>query len=284
MARPHIDFVQSQALPWRQGLYGDARPETESKILSIDEESGESSVLVRYPANWSRTTREHLLADEELFVLDGSLEINGINYSKHCYAHLPAGYSRYATSSKDGAVVLTFFSAEPRAAVGEAPEGLYDETRLVKFISTFDSELSHDFTVLGSPAFPGLAAAAFIQFRKDPYSHEQTWLLCSNPLSKTGVLETHPVVEELFQVSGEKASGTGRMGTGGYFWRPPGIEHGPIGTRTGSIGLFRTKGGPLSADIESVEGPFDWNPPQRAALPPALEKYRPDGNPPHVPY
>lgn len=277
MARPHIDFLQSQALPWRHGLYGGGRPDVETKILSFDKENGDSSLLVRYPTGWSQAEPGHLLADEELFVLDGALEINGIAYTKHCYAHLPAGYLRRTASSEGGTVLLTFFSAEPRMAAGEAPNGLYDESRLVEYVSTFESELSSDFTVLGAPAAPELASSAFILFREDPYDHDQTWLLCTKPLSKLGIIEVHPVVEELYQVSGEKASGRGLMGPGGYFWRPPGIAHGPIGTRTGSMGLFRSKGGPLRTDVAIAKGQFDWTPPMRAALPPDLEKYRPDG-------
>ena len=36
MARPHIEFVQSQVLPFRKGLYGGSRPDVEMRILSID--------------------------------------------------------------------------------------------------------------------------------------------------------------------------------------------------------------------------------------------------------
>ena len=75
MGRPHIEFIQSQALAWApspwQGLYGD----TEVKVLSRDEGSGETSNLIRYPAGWSRTDPEYLAVDEELYVLGGELTI-----------------------------------------------------------------------------------------------------------------------------------------------------------------------------------------------------------------
>ena len=35
MSRPHTVFIQSQALPWRKGLYGGGRPKVKCKILSI---------------------------------------------------------------------------------------------------------------------------------------------------------------------------------------------------------------------------------------------------------
>ena len=36
MARPHIEFIQSQVLPFSRGLYGGARPDVEVRTLSLD--------------------------------------------------------------------------------------------------------------------------------------------------------------------------------------------------------------------------------------------------------
>ena len=100
MPRPHIEFIQSQALPWARGLYGGARPDVETKILSIDSINAESSALIRYPKGWKQGRAEHLLADEEILVLDGAIEIAGVEYGRHCYAYLPAGYLRPSASWK----------------------------------------------------------------------------------------------------------------------------------------------------------------------------------------
>ena len=41
MGRPHIEYIQAQALPWQRGLNGgSARPDVESKILSLDSDDG----------------------------------------------------------------------------------------------------------------------------------------------------------------------------------------------------------------------------------------------------
>ena len=207
MGRPHIEFVQSQALPWAPSPWPGYYAGTEIKVLSRDVGSGEASLLVRYPAGWSRDGAEHLSVDEELFVLGGSLDINGVTYSDQCYAHLPVGFPRASVSASDGPVVLTFVSGDPKTESGAPAPGLYDEARLVERIDALTSPLSDDFRVLGveptDDIADGLTAAAFLLFREDPYSHEQTWILCARPLWQGGVEEIHPVVEEMYLVAGE---------------------------------------------------------------------------------
>src|SRR6185312_16385121 len=114
--RPHIDFVQAQNLPWQSADIVD-RPSLSLKLLSQDLESGALSVLLRYPAGWSATD-EWLDADEEFFVLDGALEINGRVYHDHTYANLPSGTVRNSASSPIGAVILAFFSKAVRVHRG----------------------------------------------------------------------------------------------------------------------------------------------------------------------
>ena len=36
MARPHIEFIQAQALPWDASVYRDFRPGADAKVLSPD--------------------------------------------------------------------------------------------------------------------------------------------------------------------------------------------------------------------------------------------------------
>ena len=146
MARPHIEFIQSQALPWRDDVFGGRFDGASVKVLSEDEETGAASTMVRYPAGWSRGGPEHLDADEELLVLDGDLEINGVDYTELCYAHLPAGHTRRSAASKGGAIVLTFVSGTPATIVGEGPG---DAGRLVEKVDTLGTKLDTSLRELG---------------------------------------------------------------------------------------------------------------------------------------
>lgn len=270
MGRPFIEFVQTQALPWQNGLHGQAASGVRSKVLSIDEESGASSLLVEYPAGWSAGTDGatfHLDADEEFLVLHGELVLDGTRYGKYSYAHLPRGTTRVRAASETGAVVLTFYSGEPRKADGTAAPGVLDERRLVTHVDGFAGEWGGNF----HPKFPAGAGRKFL--RRDPVDGEETWLLGTMPLRSGRRPEKHPVVEEMYLLSGELVGPLGVMQVGCYFWRPPEEWHGPFGSPTGNLMLFRTKGGPLSTVYTEHEVDFTWTPEHRPVLPPELREY-----------
>ena len=276
MSRPHTEFIQSQALPWQASPYGGRFAGTQIKVLSRDADSGAASLLVRYPAGFIRSSPEYLTADEEFFVLDGSLTLNGSQYSQMCYAHLPAGYGR-GDSHSDGAVVLTFISAEPETHAGAAPDGLYDPARLVQRVDVLNTPLSVDLRTLDvdqtQEIVESFSAFAHILFREDPITHDQTWLLSARPLWQGNVIEIHPVVEEMYLVAGDMAGERGLMKAGAYFWRPPGLRHGPFGSKTGNLMFFRTQGGPLRTEFEPAADVFSWNPEHRPVLPDALRPF-----------
>jgi len=269
MARPHVDFIPAQVVPWQAGLYGGARPDVAQRVLSMDDDSGESSLMVRYPAGWHRDEPEALDVDEEFLVLDGAIEIGGQHYGKLDYAHLPPGYSRDSAHSAGGAVVLTFFSGEPHAR--SAPAG-FDETRLVRHI---DVRRMTGRVGARSGMFDGIRSVGTNHklLRDDPLSGELTWIIGMPAAWVLDQMETHPVNEEEFAISGDLAGPRGVMRPGAYFWRPPGIQHGPFGTVGGALHLVRSKGGPLTTELEEKPGPFNWDPAYDPVLPSAYQDF-----------
>lgn len=268
MARPHIEFIQAQAVGWR--TLGDtaSRPGTTAKPLSYDSDSKAVTQIVRYPTGWSLDQEHYLFCDEEFYVLSGTIVINGESYGEGDYAYLPAGYPRHAMISESGADVMTFFEGPHKRVAGPAPKGFYDDTNLVERIPTKSVKW-------GSATDPKVMAPGVkrLGLRKDPVTGDTTWLLDIDETGMTGEvnrLETHPVVEEVFILSGEMHMPMGVLKKGAYFWRPPGIPHGPVGTKTGSLGLFRCKGGPLTTDWSEDPHPVQWNAPYEPFLPEAI--------------
>jgi hypothetical protein len=260
VSRGFIEFVQAQTIPWSRGLYGGARTDVEVRFLSLDDETGASSTLVRYAPGWEQQEPERLAADEELLVLSGELVVGDEHFRPFDYAFWPAGYERPSMSSGPGAVAVTFFSTEPsRCDLGMDDRG---EACLVEHLSP----LSQPWTGNFHPEFPPGAGRRFL--RQDPFTGEQTWLLGTLPLRSGAKPERHPVVEELVLLSGTLVGPLGTMLPGAYFWRPPEEWHGPFGTMTGNIELFRTIGGPLTTTYdEPLPGDFAWDPPYRPILP-----------------
>ncbi|NKC29815.1 cupin domain-containing protein [Falsiroseomonas selenitidurans] len=261
MARPHIEWIQAQALPWQDDAIAD-RPGAAAKILSQDAASGAVSCLLRYPPGHARPAGT-LAADEEIWVLEGGLEIDGQAYRQHSYAHLPAGMPRSGLSSEGGAVVLSFFSAAPEPG----PEG-FDERRLVRHLSATDNVWDGDFAAMGLESMA--ATARMRTLRQDPVSGEVTYLTCTMPFRQGARSERHPVVQEFFLLSGELAGDFGVMQAGAYCWRPPMIKHAPYGSWTGTVLLFRSQGGPQSTLWEDPDQPFTWTPVHKPVLPPGL--------------
>jgi hypothetical protein len=260
MGRPFIEFIQAQVLPWRsRSLPG--RDGLQVRELSADAGTGACSLLLRYPPGWRSEEAGALAVDEELLVLAGDLTVGARTHRRYGYAHLPAGYPRGAMSSRRGAVALTFFSGEPVAA---GPDTGWDAARLVAWLSAFDGEWTANF----HPRFPPGAGRKFL--RQDPYTQEQTWVLGTMPLRWGRRPEKHPVVEEMYLLAGELAGHVGVMRAGAYFWRPPEEWHGPFGSPTGNLMLFRTIGGPLSTVYTEHDVDLRWEPEHRPILPPHL--------------
>lgn len=258
MARPHIEFVQSQALPWREDALPAIRPGVAAKTLSADDETGACSLLLRVPAGFALAAPQALDADEEFLVLDGDIVVNGTRFGPYGYAHLPAGFRRDTLISAEGAVLLAFFSRTPQAAA----EAAFDPARLVTIADARTVPYTGNF----HPEFPP-GAGRKVLFN-DPLTQDQSWILGTLGLRWAERSEVHPVVEEMYLLAGEVHGDRGLMRPGAYFWRPPHVAHGPYGSLTGNIYFFRTKGGPLSTTYVDATRPFRWWPEHEPILPP----------------
>lgn len=264
MARPWIEFVQSQLIPWGNHPIAALRPGVEAKVLSADEGSGACSVLLRYPAGFSAAAAT-LAVDEELLVLEGALEVGGEIHGEFSYAHLPAGYAAGGWRSEGGAVALAFYSGRPAASVDPIE---FDSRRLVRRLDAFQVPYTGNF----HPQFPP-GAGRKILFQ-DPLTQDTSWLLGTLPMRWAERAEVHPTVEEMYLLAGEVHGNRGIMRPGAYFWRPAAKPHGPYGTQTGNLYFFRTKGGGLSTEYVEPEKPFRWWPGYDPVLPPEMQAYR----------
>lgn len=259
MARPRIEFVQSQNLPWDGAPVAAIRPGVEARVLSRDSETGACSLVLRYPEGYSAPAGQRLAVDEEFLVIEGALHEDDHAYGHMGFAHLPAGHARGALSVPRGAIVVTFFSGTPRPADAETPAP--DPARLVDRVDGMRLPYTGNF----HPEFPPGAGRRMLY--EDPVTRDQTWLLGTMGLRWAERAERHPVVEEMYLLAGEVHGNLGVMRPGAYFWRPPHVPHGPYGSLTGNIYLFRTKGGPLSTEYEDSPVPFHWWPEHAPVLP-----------------
>jgi len=234
MGRPHIEFIQALAVEPREladGPFAGAR----ERLLSEDPDSGALTATVATPAGWSGQVGG---SDRpvELFVLRGALELDGRPLTTGCYAHLPAGGAAHRLAGE--ADLLAMVDA-PAARSDEPPQ--ITDTNEMRWVAS---------AIAAVP--PGLVNK---RLRQDPASGERTWLAACVPGWMEERAEIHPTVEEALMLSGDLLLGTrGAMTPGCYFWRPPMVPHGPMYSRAGAQFFFRTKGGTLEVDYETVPG------------------------------
>jgi anti-sigma factor ChrR (cupin superfamily) len=85
----------------------------EIKMLYTDPDSGAPHAVIRYPAGLNAPAHRHNCA-HTIFVLEGTLLINGSRYGSGTYAHFPKGESMIHTTPDDSTcTMLFFFEKEP---------------------------------------------------------------------------------------------------------------------------------------------------------------------------
>lgn len=266
--RPHIEFIQAQLIPWRRIGHNAARPDAEYKFLSRDEETGACSAIIRYPPGWRREGDNRINAAEEFYVLDGELIVDDMTFSHDCYGYFPERYPHRSMSTPLGAVVLTFFDSEPSTCV-DVQQSDREPIRIDALHMPWDMSLND----------PKLAHLGISRkdLRTDPDTGERTFLSMvlphSEPPGLEGPQESHPVVEEAYIISGSLTGPHGTMAPGAYFWRPPGIPHGPFGTRWGCVSLIRFVGGKHVNEWSETKAPFSFNAPYNPVLPDELSSF-----------
>lgn len=115
-ARGYIPRLPSAALPWQDTT--DARAGlaagTALRVLSRDPADGAMTCLWRIPPGWSQPTPFALAADEELFLLEGSLDEDTQHLRRGSYRFRPRGHRHPPLASREGALLLAMWSAVPR--------------------------------------------------------------------------------------------------------------------------------------------------------------------------
>ena len=86
MARPHIEFVQCQNIPW-----ADVGGGVQVKRLNADPDSTAATLIQRCSPGWTSSVGAQDAYAQELFVLDGALDVDGRRYGRHSYLFRPGG-------------------------------------------------------------------------------------------------------------------------------------------------------------------------------------------------
>jgi len=274
MARPHVEYLQTQSLAWQPSPWAHLTG-CHVKTLSRDPVNGAASLLVRFPAGWQNTSPGYLSTSEEVFVLEGALDLGGRRWGQDCYGWFPPGTVHSSRGAPDGAVALLFYDAEPSWTLGHGfAEGNAAGNGTTVFADAYEMPWK---PIEMRPTQDGWGANEKI-LRGRPGDDEMTLLVAfpahMHPDQWVGPQELHACTEELFLLSGDCLSNIGQMFPGAYFWRPAGIGHGPYGSRGGNLALLRTHGAPLTMSWTSHEVALARSPEYQPVLPRELNSLR----------
>ncbi len=239
MARPHIEpYVESNA-EYKQFDLPDFSSGSQYKVLSMDSETGACSLKMRFDAGYRREPGMSY-SDAELFILEGRVQIGERTYSRGHYFFIPAGIAMPEMHSPEGFEALVFYN-DGQPSFIESDQ--HHELALTEAFVSTNAYL--DAPWLGvARRNPGVASGFAVKsLRMNPVTKANTFLYAAIPEFIQDNISYHDCAEEAYHIHGDCfMMQFGELPTGGYFWRPPYINHGCFSSRQGCIALARIDG------------------------------------------
>jgi len=236
MARPHIEPYVELDVPWKKMTLPGFAKGMRYKVLSLDDETGACSLKVLYEPGY-RLPPGMSYAEMELFVLNGSIQVGDKVHGPGSYFCVPAGVTLPAFSSPRGAQVLQYYNyAEPSFVASDSDHRDAERSRLTIVNAYEGMQWS------STNFFPATAPGCLVKvLRFDPRTHAFTFLYCMTPNFWQDNISYHDCAEESYHIWGTSwMMQFGDLPTGGYFWRPPYINHGAFACKLGTLALGRT--------------------------------------------
>lgn len=239
MARPHIepyvelnDAYKPFALPgFPAGSY--------YKVLSLDDDTGACSLKMRFDAGYRREPGLSY-SDSEMFILEGRVRVGGEVWGRGHYCFLPAGVALPGMYSEQGFEALVFYNdCVPNFVESDQ----HHELALLEACVSLNAYSDAPW-LSGARRNPGVASGFTVKsLRMDPLTKANTFLYAAVPEFRQDNISYHDCAEEAYHIYGDcSMMQFGELPTGGYFWRPPYINHGCFWSEHGCIALARIDG------------------------------------------
>ena len=231
MARPHIEPFVDRKVPFKKMTLPGFPKGTHYKMLSLDTDTGACSMSVMFEPGYELPPGMSY-SELELFVMTGYLEMEGRQHGPGTYISLPAGVSLPAMRMPRGITGLMFYNhGEPSFVESDVDHPLAERARLIK-VNAYD-----DLQWTSTDFFPATAPGCLVKILKfDERTQAFTFLYCMTPNFWQDNISYHDCAEEAYHIWGTSwMMQFGELPTGGYFWRPPYINHGAFQCKLGTL-------------------------------------------------
>ena len=250
MARKHIEpFVDTTVAFRKMTLPGFAKG-MKFKMLSIDEDTGASSMTVQFEKGYKMPPGMSY-TEYEMQIMKGSIKFGDQVCGAGYYLRVPAGVHMPEMYVPRGAEVLLCYNfAEPSFVESDEDHALAFRDQL----TIVDSYDGLQWMPATGEIYPAVAPGCMLKVLKyDPLTQALTFLYCMTPRFWQDNISYHDCAEEAYHIYGTSfMMQFGDLPTGGYFWRPPWINHGSFSSEKGILGWGRTD--------SKLHNYFHWNP------------------------
>lgn len=229
MSRSSVYVPDLDAVAWKP--LGEVLPDypqasldalrAEAKLVNEDPDTGALTLVVKLPPGAADPTRGSHSADQELFLLEGDLTLDGETFHAPAYWHFPAGTIHGDSDTQSGAILISSFTGavdftaatEAERATPAVSRGI--DADAIEWSQT--SELVEGYTYVG-PLTKML--------REDPVTGGSASLVRLPPGYAHPHLSFHQYTQEQFLLEGTvNETGVERHALA-YWCHPPGEVHG----------------------------------------------------------
>jgi Domain of unknown function (DUF4437) len=236
MARPHIEPFVDRTVPFKKMTLPGFPKGMHYKMLSLDTDTGACSMTVMFEPGYELPPGMSY-TEMELFVMTGYIEMEGRKHGPGTYICLPAGVSLPAMRMPRGITGLLFYNhGEPSFVESDQDHPLAEREKLIRVNAYDDMQWS------STNFFPATAPGCLVKILKfDERTQAFTFLYCMTPNFWQDNISYHDCAEEAYHIWGTSwMMQFGELPTGGYFWRPPYINHGAFQCKLGTLAIGRT--------------------------------------------
>ncbi|MCB1623389.1 MAG: DUF4437 domain-containing protein [Pseudomonadales bacterium] len=236
MARPHIEPFVDRDVGFKKMTLPGFPKGMQYKMLSLDPDDGACSMTVAFTPGYKQPPGMSY-TEYELFIQSGYIVVGDKVWGPGSYFYVPAGVSIEALSSPRGATGLLFYNyGEPSFVESDADHSKAERNRF----ASVDSYENMQWT--STNFFPATAPGCLVKIlRFDQRTQGFTFLYCMTPNFWQDNISYHDCSEEAYHIWGTSwMMQFGDLPTGGYFYRPPYINHGAFASKLGILAIGRT--------------------------------------------
>ncbi|MCP4000162.1 MAG: DUF4437 domain-containing protein [Gammaproteobacteria bacterium] len=250
MARKHIEPFVDREVPFKKMTLPGFKKGMHYKMLSIDEDTGACTMTVKYDAGY-KLPPGMSYTEYELIILSGTIKYGDDICTAGYYVRVPAGVHMPAMHVPRGAMVMLMYNfAEPSFVESDEDHELAMRSQL----TLVDSYEGMQWMPSSGAIYPAVAPGCLLKILKyDPLTEALSFLYCMTPKFWQDNISYHDCAEEAYHIWGTSwMMQFGDLPTGGYFWRPPWINHGAFRSDYGILAFGRTD--------SKLHNYFHWNP------------------------